>query len=54
MQRVKRGVCLAFVLLFLYASDIIIIGIKVIVPKGVVIMLLMITRTAPARYHGTL
>ena len=43
-----------FVLLFLYASDIIIIGIKVIVPKGVVIMLLMITRTAPARYRGTL
>ena len=30
----KRGKRLAFVLLFLYASDIIIFGIKVIVPKG--------------------
>ncbi len=43
-----------FVLLFLCASDIIFFGINVIVPKEVVIMLLMITRTAPARYRGTL
>ena len=33
-MNIKRGKRLAFVLLFLYASDIIFFGIKVIVPKG--------------------